>query len=428
MKFRLSLLVIFITMLIITGCGMTDATSPTGWWEYEHRITGIEVTPPFEFMEITEEGVVYLYSATGEVNDEGTFSFKDGIIIYDEVTLESNTQYDVNMTIEQDVQYMVLTGEHFYRFLEGNPEFSSSNEELEVEVMPYDPFDEADGFWIIDEFDTDTPYAYLEKIGGYMITYDQDGFVTNEDGFYYDQNGGLYNGAFDFYSIGFSVGYGIYGDIERFVLDDVYYHRINELPFEKETFSPVGEWHLSGVRHILPFEEIEILAESHEDDGNVICIDENGDVLDIGYLDYNEVQGDVFGKPVSVVSFPNIGMYALYLNLDGNMIYFAEILGWESEGVDAQFVEFSRQSSIDDRLSIDDSTSFLLDILAEEAEGKSLVETGEEQINEEMYIIFALGTDTPEKFIAEKHFAVNTNGDILIMEFTGESIWVKYEY
>ena len=68
----------------------------------------------------------------------------------------------------------------------------------------------------------------------------------------------------------------------------------------------------------------------------------------------------------------------------------------------------------------------LLDALGEKAEGRTLIETGEEEVEGEMCVTFALGTNTPEKFTAEEHFAVGKD-KIYIMDIIGGGNYVPFE-
>jgi hypothetical protein len=69
----------------------------------------------------------------------------------------------------------------------------------------------------------------------------------------------------------------------------------------------------------------------------------------------------------------------------------------------------------------------LIDKLGDKMEGKLLVETGEEEIDGEVCKTFALGTDTPEKFTAEEHYAVTPKGDIIYyMNIIQGPDWVPY--
>ena len=68
----------------------------------------------------------------------------------------------------------------------------------------------------------------------------------------------------------------------------------------------------------------------------------------------------------------------------------------------------------------------LLEALGEEAEGKTLIDTGNEEIDGEMCITFALGTDSPGKFTAEEHYAVGKE-KIYIMDIISGGDYIPFE-
>jgi hypothetical protein len=69
----------------------------------------------------------------------------------------------------------------------------------------------------------------------------------------------------------------------------------------------------------------------------------------------------------------------------------------------------------------------LWDRLGDLTEGKKLVSTGEEEINGETCETYALGTDSPEKFTAEIHFAISENYEIYYMDPLEGPDWIPYD-
>jgi hypothetical protein len=69
----------------------------------------------------------------------------------------------------------------------------------------------------------------------------------------------------------------------------------------------------------------------------------------------------------------------------------------------------------------------LWDNLGDLTDGKTLVATGEEEINGEICLTYALGTNTPEKFTAEAHFAISPNYVIYTMDILQGPEWILYE-
>jgi hypothetical protein len=75
----------------------------------------------------------------------------------------------------------------------------------------------------------------------------------------------------------------------------------------------------------------------------------------------------------------------------------------------------------------EDMMDILFDNLGDLTEGRKLVHTGEEVINGETCQTYALGTDSPEKFTAEYHFAISPNYEIYTMDILQGADWIPYE-
>ncbi len=106
--------------------------------------------------------------------------------------------------------------------------------------------------------------------------------------------------------------------------------------------SPVGEWVLEGASD-LPFVKIEILSENDANDDNIICLDAENTVLDVGTFDADTVQGFQADAPVVISSFPNTGIYATYFSEDGNRMFLAVAADWGMNKDTAEFFSFRRQ-------------------------------------------------------------------------------------
>jgi len=74
----------------------------------------------------------------------------------------------------------------------------------------------------------------------------------------------------------------------------------------------------------------------------------------------------------------------------------------------------------------DAAMDILAAALGDKMDGKMLVGTGEEDIGGVMCRTFALGTDHPENFVAEEHFAVSPTGDIYTMDIPQGADWIPY--
>ncbi len=111
--------------------------------------------------------------------------------------------------------------------------------------------------------------------------------------------------------------------------------------------SPVGEWVLEGESD-LPFVKIEILSENGANDDNILCLDAENTILDVGTFDYDTVQGFQSGAPVVIASLPNTGIYACYFSEDGNGMFLAAAADWGTSRDEAEFFSFRRQQTPED--------------------------------------------------------------------------------
>ncbi len=116
--------------------------------------------------------------------------------------------------------------------------------------------------------------------------------------------------------------------------------------------SPVGMWILENESE-LPFEKIEILSENDANDDNILCLDSESTVLDVGTFDYDTVQGFQAGAPVVIISFPNTGIYASYFSEDGNMMFLAVAADWGINKEEAEIFSFRRQETLEGALDED---------------------------------------------------------------------------
>jgi gamma-glutamylcyclotransferase (GGCT)/AIG2-like uncharacterized protein YtfP len=76
----------------------------------------------------------------------------------------------------------------------------------------------------------------------------------------------------------------------------------------------------------------------------------------------------------------------------------------------------------------ENTLDILWDRLGDLTTDKMLVYTGEEEINGELCDLYALGTDSPEKFTAEMHFAISTETyEIYYMDILEGPDWIPYD-
>jgi len=74
---------------------------------------------------------------------------------------------------------------------------------------------------------------------------------------------------------------------------------------DAETYDYTGWWRLGSAEGSAPFMYIEV---SEEDWDTVYCYNENGELVDLGFIDYNE-QRALNGKDLIVFVFEDIGEY-----------------------------------------------------------------------------------------------------------------------
>ncbi len=303
-------------------------------------------------------------------------------------------------------------------------------------------FEDAEGIWEFDETSTDVPppYIYLEVIDGYMKTYDADGNVVDEMYFDYNEQRGL-NTGYPTYYMELVPDFGVSDGERYFTLFDPQKHSegyqweysiIDELPVHEQEFSPVGEWVLEGEAPF-PFVMLEIIPEDMATNGNIICIDTEYHMLDIGYYDYSVLQSDgvaenyMLGAPIIEASFGHLGTFVTYFSEDNSTMFVADINDWELAGENTEFFSFVRKGTVDDSIDMDKAFDTVLDALGTKAEGKKLVNTGEEIIGGQNCVTFALGTDTADKFTAEEHFAVSPSDEVYIMDVIAGGVWISYQ-
>ncbi len=347
-KLFVTFLIMALLAVFITGCNISQSISDyAGWWSYEWRLSGVVVNPPFFYAEIKEDGSVNYYGEYGDEQGEGIVGYNDekGLFF---ITIHGGER-TIYLGEEDGVAYIELDSTDRYTYSSEKPEIIGSD------VEPYDPFDGSDGLWQAPEgVDPPPPYAYLKVEDHYVITYDENGTVIDEEYLDYNEQRGLNGNYAMHYSI-FAAFFGEYDGEKYFDLMepqkwqegfDWRYSSIESLPFEENDISqtstsPIGVWNIDDVSD-LPFSFIEVLSEDPSNDDNVTCMDADGVIMDVGTFDYNGTQGSVMHNPV-IVSFPSIGIYAVHFSEDYNIMFVAVASDWATNAEDALLTSFIRQ-------------------------------------------------------------------------------------
>jgi len=175
-----------------------------------------------------------------------------------------------------------------------------------------------------------------------------------------------------------------------------------------------GWWQSEETTEAVLFNYIEM---PQDDTGEVRCYDKNGDMIDTGHTDYNE-QRALNGNSLIVFSFSNIGEFGATAagTTDGER--------WLDIRFGDKTVSFYYRS--ESPLNTNETMEVLVAALGDRLNGKKLVEKGEEVIDGITCKIFSLGTDHPENFVAEEHFAISPNGNIYTLDILQGSEWIPY--
>jgi hypothetical protein len=174
-------------------------------------------------------------------------------------------------------------------------------------------------------------------------------------------------------------------------------------------------------------------------DGGVLCYDENGAVTGEGVTDYDE-QRALNGNPLMAFYFDSLGTFVSHGDTtdDGKQdLWIMPEDEWYDPDSTAHSYDYAyletppsfegNSGSAEPNTETDkDTATILTDLLADQMEGKAVLETGEEEINGELCKLFQFGTDTPERFEAERHFAVSPDGDVYTMDILQGPDWIPY--
>ncbi len=191
----------------------------------------------------------------------------------------------------------------------------------------------------------------------------------------------------------------------------------------------IGLWELEGDTQ-LSFAKIEIINISDYDAQelkNVIFIKENMEMIDVGYFEYTGIEGKTADYPINIVSDKGES-YAAYFSEDLSVMYITVIDEAYTSGENTELSTFYKrdENQIYNIPTVEEGFAMLEEALGDEAQGKGFVETGEEEIDGNMCRVYAMGTNTEEKFTAEMHYAVSGSGKIYVLDYINGSGWSKY--
>ncbi len=158
----------------------------TGWWSFEWRLMGGEETPPFYYIELTEDGAANYYGEYGDLQDIGSLSHnsEDGWVFS---TSSTGEQYIYNWgTNDSDINFIEIGSQYRFLYSSEQPEIIGSGAE------PYDPLEGIDGTWVLNSEENIEGFPTQIEISGYdVICYDDDGTIIIEDYLDYNEQRGL---------------------------------------------------------------------------------------------------------------------------------------------------------------------------------------------------------------------------------------------
>ncbi len=195
-----------------------------------------------------------------------------------------------------------------------------------------------------------------------------------------------------------------------------------------ETNPYIGVW-TSDEESDLPFKTLDIFDSINDDiegDENLIALSDDLVMLGVGEFNYDGTNGTQKTNLIHL-DFNEMGDFYAYFSEDKSIMYVVFGNTLLEKGAQAQFTMFYKEGSapVDVNADEKDTLSALIEAIGDEAEGKTIMQTGQEEINGVLYDTYVLGTDTAEKFTGEKHFATNANGDVLVLDIILNE-WLEY--
>ncbi len=421
MKLKLLIISVVLFAFMLAGCNNNMAVYE-GWWSFSNQMIGGTTIPPFQYAQINEDGTCTVYDEYGKVEQTGKFSLG---ILDRGFTLDDGNEYRLSRyKDEYGIRTIIIGNDYHYVYLEDEPSVISEGHQEP------DPFEGSAGYWSLafnQDYDSSYQADYLDVRDGYLICYDEAGNILEEGLMDYNEERGV-NGL-GFIKFGdYEITFGVYDDTgERYF--NMYnieteqgfkYISSEQLVFVDKT-KYFGSWSAK-TESCLPFTKIELLNKSIQNGDNAFGYDETGTKVFTGIFD---VQLDLALPPIMMVTSDR--MYAIELLEDGETIIVGDISNWETK---EDFVEFyleeRYEASNDPAMSYEDAADVIFSTLGSKADNKALLDKGVEEINGANCRLITLGTNTPEKFTAEEHFAVAPNGHIYVMDIIAGGIWVDF--
>ncbi len=180
---------------------------------------------------------------------------------------------------------------------------------------------------------------------------------------------------------------------------------------------PMGEWDMEDFTEYLylgmdmPVNDVTVLTTEEQTEILTTVLGSLMDGKVVSYIGDEEIQESLFATYVFGIDhetrIESEGVYAV--SPAGDVFY-------KDGPDDPEWLQY-----------IPDHSDILLVALGDQAEGKTLLFNDPVLLHNEMCASFSLGTDTPEKFTAERHFAVNNRGVIYEYDVLTDT-WYDFIY
>ncbi len=192
---------------------------------------------------------------------------------------------------------------------------------------------------------------------------------------------------------------------------------------EVGSFSDYSGWYSNALDSDMPFHVM------HIDDSSAFAYDLDGNIIGEAYGNYDE-QRALNGNPLIVLEFDDLGLSYGVIGSPEDSIDLIPIDEWSTD--DDNVYTFYHQENTpfidesEDLLDFETTSNALLEALGDNLMDRMIVETGEEEINGILFKTFAIGTNHEEHFVAEEHYAVSEDLQVLYLDVLAGGIWEPY--
>ncbi len=281
------------------------------------------------------------------------------------------------------------------------------------------------GVWTLIS-DTDLPFYYLDTQDDTIVCFDENTRVLDYGTMNYDKERAAQGGPeiiFTFDNIG-EFGASFKGSAD--IADDKYMYITNMFDWSADVEVSEMHYQFSGTFYTswyniaspelyddIPFYYLEI----QKGNGRVFCFNENIEYVDSGTFEFND---DVY-----TFYFENLGDYTSTTdeNLHGNE--WMDLTKLDEDGDIFKFNFLQSPQKISGNHYGKESSEILLDALGNLAEGKSIVVGDAKIINGFECETFSFGTNSDDKFLTEKHYAVSNHGKIYELDVASDK-WIEF--